>query len=210
MNDMASQSDRFMIRQIREGDADAWRSLVEKYQGRLLAFVEARIRDKATCEDLVQDTFVGLMVSLPNYRDDQDLEAYLFTIASHKLIDQYRRMGRRHVEQLSSSDSGTGGWNEMPDDLRQVSSMLHSQELREEEHEWLKRTLGEILHEWIAKADYERIRCLELIFVKAWPNKKVAEELGLTEPAVAGIKFQALARLKQKAQARTGFKESDS
>ena len=178
---MASQSDRFMIRQIREGDADAWRSLVEKYQGRLLAFVEARIRDKATCEDLVQDTFVGLMVSLPNYRDDQDLEAYLFTIASHKLIDQYRRMGRRHVEQLSSSDSGTGGWNEMPDDLRQVSSMLHSQELRE-----------------------------ELIFVKAWPNKKVAEELGLTEPAVAGIKFQALARLKQKAQARTGFKESDS
>ncbi len=207
---MASQSDRFMIRQIREGDADAWRSLVEKYQGRLLAFVEARIRDKATCEDLVQDTFVGLMVSLPNYRDDQDLEAYLFTIASHKLIDQYRRMGRRHVEQLSSSDSGTGGWNEMPDDLRQVSSMLHSQELREEEHEWLKRTLGEILHEWIAKADYERIRCLELIFVKAWPNKKVAEELGLTEQAVAGIKFQALARLKQKAQARTGFKESDS
>ena len=207
---MASQSDRFMIRQIREGDADAWRSLVEKYQGRLLAFVEARIRDKATCEDLVQDTFVGLMVSLPNYRDDQDLEAYLFTIASHKLIDQYRRMGRRHVEQLSSSDSGTGGWNEMPDDLRQVSSMLHSQELREEEHEWLKRTLGEILHEWIAKADYERIRCLELIFVKAWPNKKVAEELGLTEQAGAGIKFQALARLKQKAQARTGFKESDS
>ena len=207
---MASQSDRFMIRQIREGDADAWRSLVEKYQGRLLAFVEARIRDKATCEDLVQDTFVGLMVSLPNYRDDQDLEAYLFTIASHKLIDQYRRMGRRHVEQLSSSDSGTGGWNEMPDDLRQVSSMLHSQELREEEHEWLKRTLGEILHEWIAKADYERIRCLELIFVKAWPNKKVAEELGLTEQAVAGIKFQALARLKQKAQARTGFKESNS
>ena len=207
---MASQSDRFMIRQIREGDADAWRSLVEKYQGRLLAFVEARRRDKATCEDLVQDTFVGLMVSLPNYRDDQDLEAYLFTIASHKLIDQYRRMGRRHVEQLSSSDSGTGGWNEMPDDLRQVSSMLHSQELREEEHEWLKRTLGEILHEWIAKADYERIRCLELIFVKAWPNKKVAEELGLTEQAVAGIKFQALARLKQKAQARTGFKESDS
>ena len=199
-----------MIRQIREGDADAWRSLVEKYQGRLLAFAEARIRDKATCEDLVQDTFVGLMVSLPNYRDDQDLEAYLFTIASHKLIDQYRRMGRRHVEQLSSSDSGTGGWNEMPDDLRQVSSMLHSQELREEEHEWLKRTLGEILHEWIAKADYERIRCLELIFVKAWPNKKVAEELGLTEQAVAGIKFQALARLKQKAQARTGFKESDS
>ena len=46
--------------------------------------------------------------------------------------------------------------------------------------------------------------------MKAWPNKKVAEELGLTEQAVAGIKFQALARLKQKAQARTGFKESDS
>ena len=194
-----SQSDRLLIRQIREGDAEAWRSLVLKYEGRLLAFVEARIKDRATCEDIVQDTVVGLMVSLPNYQEDQELEGYLFTIASHKLIDHYRRSGRRHVEQITPTDSGRGGWNNMPDDLRQVSSLLHSQERREVEHEWLKQTLGEMVGDWLSKGDYQRVQCLELIFVKAWPNKKVADALGLSEPTVAGFKFQALARLKQKA-----------
>lgn len=197
-----SQSDRLLISQIRSGDPDAWKSLVQKYEGRLLAFVEARIRDRATCEDLVQETFVGFMISLPNFQEDQDLEAYLFTIASHKLIDQYRRAGRRQVEQITPSDSGSGGWNEMPDDLRQVSSLLQSQERRESEQEWLTATLGEMLRDWLARGDYERVKCLELIFVKGWPNKKVAEILGMSEPAVAGIKFQALARLKQKAHAR--------
>lgn len=207
---MVSQSDRLLIRQIRQGDADAWRSLVQKYEGRLLAFVESRIRDRATCEDLVQETFVGLMISLPNFQDDQDLEAYLFTIASHKLIDQYRRSGRRQVEQITGSDSGSGGWNEMPDDLRQVSSLLQSQERRESEQEWLTATLGEMIRDWLAKGDFERVKCLELIFVKAWPNKKVAETLAMTEQAVAGVKFQALARLKQKAGARSGFKAENS
>lgn len=197
-----SQSDRLLISQIRSGEPDAWKSLVQKYEGRLLAFVEARIRDRATCEDLVQETFVGFMISLPNFQEDQDLEAYLFTIASHKLIDQYRRTGRRQVEQITPSDSGSGGWNEMPDDLRQVSSLLQSQERRESEQEWLTATLGEMLRDWLAKGDYERVKCLELIFVKGWPNKKVAEALGMSEPAVAGIKFQALARLKQKANVR--------
>lgn len=197
-----SESDRLLIRQIRAGDADAWQALVQKYEGRLLAFVEARIRDRATCEDLVQETFVGLMISLPNYQEEQDLESYLFTIASHKLIDQFRRMGRRNIAQITPTDSGTGGWNEIPDDMRQVSSLLLSQERREAEHDWLKATLGELVQDWTRKGDYERIKCLELLFVKALPNKNVAELLGLTEQAVAGVKFQLLARLKQKALAR--------
>lgn len=196
-----SKSDEILIRQIRAGHADAWSQIVRKYEGRLMAFVAARIRDRATCEDLVQETFVGFMLSLPNFQDDQDLEAYLFTIASHKLIDQYRRMGRDRSEQMTSSEAGDP-WNELPDDLRQVSSLLHSQERREAEHEWLKRALGELIGDWLGKGEYDRVRCLELIFVKNWANKEIARYLGMTETAVAGLKFQALSRLKNKALGR--------
>lgn len=197
-----SESDRLLIRQIREGIEDAWQTLVRKYEGRLMAFVEARIRDRSTCEDIVQDTFVGLMISLPNYRDEQDLESYIFTIASHKLIDQFRKQGRRKTEQISATDSGSGGWNEIPDDLRQVSSLLHSQQRREEEHERLKLILGEMIQDWTRKSDYDRIKCIELIFVKGMPNKEVASLLNMTETGVAGIKFQILNRLRQKLASR--------
>lgn len=194
-----SESDRLLIGQIKSGDGDAWQSLVRKYQGRLRAFMESKIRDKATCDDLVQETFVGFMISLPNYRDGENLEAYLFSIASYKLIDQFRRMGRRQDEQITPTQASNGeGWDDLPDDLRQVSSLMQSQERRDAEQDWLRRVLGEMLGEWQERRDFERIKCLEMIFVKGWPNKKVAGVLKMSEQAVAGIKFQALARLKQR------------
>jgi len=195
-----SESDRLLISQIKSGDADAWHSLVKKYQGRLRALMESRVRDKSTCDDLVQETFVGFMVSLPNYRDGENLEAYLFSIASYKLVDHFRRLGRRHDEQITpNQESETGDWDALPDDLRQVSSLMQSQERRDAEQDWLRRVLGEMLADWQAKGDYERISCLEMIFVKGWPNKKVAGVLKISEQAVAGVKFQALARLRQRA-----------
>ncbi len=71
---------------------------------------------------------------------------------------------------MASSESGDA-WNDLPDDMRQVSSLLHSQERRDAEHEWLKRTLGEMIGEWIGKGDYQRVRCLELISSRTGPTR---------------------------------------
>ncbi len=56
-----------LIRQVREGDAGAWRQLIERFEGRLIAFVDSRLRDRAASEDVVQETFVGFLTSLPHY-----------------------------------------------------------------------------------------------------------------------------------------------
>ncbi len=40
------------------------------FEGRLLAFVDSRLRDRSTTsEDVVQETFLGFLVGLPNYDD---------------------------------------------------------------------------------------------------------------------------------------------
>src|SRR6516164_5919168 len=91
---MPSESDRLLIAKIRQGDSQAWAGLIARFEGRLLAFVERRIRDRASSEDIVQETFVGFLNSLPNYDDQRELQTYLFTIASHKLTDHLRRSGR--------------------------------------------------------------------------------------------------------------------
>lgn len=41
--------------------------LTARYEGRLLAFVESRIRNRSTSEDIVQEAFIGFLNSLPNY-----------------------------------------------------------------------------------------------------------------------------------------------
>src|SRR5205823_10943485 len=101
---MSSDSDRLLIQQIRRGDGQAWEQLIDRYEGRLLAFAERRLRDRATSEDVVQETFVGFLNSLPNFDDRRELQTYLFTIASHKVTDHLRRTGRRPWQ--TGSDDG--------------------------------------------------------------------------------------------------------
>src|ERR1700675_508458 len=100
---MASDSDRLLIQQIRQADPRAWETLISRYEGRLLAFVQRRLRDRATSEDVVQETFVGFLNSLPNFDDRRELQSYLFTIASHKLTDHLRKAGRHPFKSLAES-----------------------------------------------------------------------------------------------------------
>src|SRR5689334_7911805 len=98
---MSSDTDRLLIQQIRQGDPRAWDQLIARYEGRLLAFVDRRLHDRAASEDVVQETFVGFLNSLPNFDDRRELQTYLFTIASHKLTDQLRRLGRHPLHHVS-------------------------------------------------------------------------------------------------------------
>jgi RNA polymerase sigma-70 factor (ECF subfamily) len=195
----ATDADKLLIGQVRSGDQRSWQLLIERYEGRLLAFVDSRLHDRATSEDVVQDTFVGFLTSLPNFDENRDLEAYLFSIAAHKMTDHLRRQGRRPIDQFGSDDHGRP-LEEVPGGARAASSIARSDERRDAEEKLLTSSLRQILDEWAQRGDYDRMRCLELLIVKNWPNKDVARYLNLTEQAVASYKFQTIGRLKEMAR----------
>src|SRR5438105_7393443 len=126
---MTAESDRLLVQQIRQGDARAWDSLIARFEGRLLAFVERRLRDRATSEDVVQETFIGFLNSLPNYDDQRELQTYLFTIASHKLTDHLRRRGR-HKAQPGSENSDELLGNQVDSGQLAASGLVRNQEQR--------------------------------------------------------------------------------
>jgi RNA polymerase sigma-70 factor (ECF subfamily) len=194
-----TDAEKLLIRQVRAGDKAAWQQLIERFEGRLLAFVDSRLHDRAASEDTVQETFVGFLTSLPHYDDGRDLEAYLFSIAAHKLTDHLRKQGRRPIDQFGSDDHGRP-LDEVPGGARAASSIARSDERRVAEERLLVDALGQLVREWIARSDFDRLRCLELLIVKSWANKDVARRLGLTEQAVASYKFQTIARLKEMAR----------
>lgn len=202
-----SEAEKLLIRQVRQGDAAAWQQLIERYEGRLLAFVDSRLHDRATSEDTVQETFIGFLTSLPHYDEARDLEAYLFSIAAHKLTDHLRKQGRRPIDQFGSDDHGRP-LDEVPGHARAASSIARSAERQVAEERMLAQALNSLIKEWTAKCDFDRLRCLELLIVKGWANKDVARHLGLTEQAVASYKFQTIARLKEMAR-RAGMNLED-
>jgi len=190
---MPSDSDRLLIQQIRQGDARAWDALIARYEGRLLAYVQRRLRDRSASEDVVQETFVGFLNSLPNFDDRRELQTYLFTIASHKLTDHLRRSGRHPLRSLS--EGGADLLNQQLDHNPTASSVARSDERRELESAALTRGLGQMLRQWQEREDYVRLKVLELLWVKGWANRDVAAFLHVSEQQVANYRFAAVKKL---------------
>ena len=188
--------DALLVEQIRLGKPDAWTRLISEYEGRLLSFVESRLRRRAASEDVVQETFIGFLTSLPNYDIRRPLESWLFSIAAHKLTDYLRREGRRPALPLSSTDGSDGAAWELAGSARPASSIARSGERRGLEEEAVAQGMREQVDKWRQKGDWQKIKCMELLFWRGMANKDVASELQITEQQVANFKFDFLARLR--------------
>jgi RNA polymerase sigma-70 factor (ECF subfamily) len=194
---MTTESDRLLVQRIRSNDQKAWAELDRRYRGRLTAYVRRRLKDHASVEDVVQETFIGFSNSLVNYDDKRDLQTWLFTIAAHKVTDQLRKMGRRPVSTGNEADEEMMGQT-ADDKQRPASSLARSAERREKEEESLGLALREYVRELQSKGEYAKLMALELMYVKGWRNQDVAARLPLTEQDVANLRFQAKKRLRDR------------
>ncbi len=192
----SAHPDALLVEAIRRGKPEAWNDLIAQYEGRLLSFVDSRLRRRSSSEDVVQETFIGFLTSLPNYDAQRPLESWLFTIASHKLTDHLRREGRRPAVPLSSADGSGGAW-EPPGSDRPASSIARSGERRQLEDEALAEAVKRQLDGWRADGDWQKVKCMELLFVVGRGNKETAEMLGVSEQQVANFKFDFLERLRK-------------
>jgi len=190
-----SQSDSLLISRIRRGEAEAWNELIGRFEGRLLAYIESRVQDRATAEDVVQETFIGFLTSLPNYDRHRPLEGYLFSIAAHKLTDFLRRRQRRPTIPLDSQNSGQGGW-QGDGKARPASSIVRSGERRGLERSAIAAALAQQIDDWRRRGQWAKLKCAELLFVRGRPNKEVARRLKVSEQTVANHKHEFLAKVR--------------
>lgn len=184
-----------LVSRIRAGDADAWAELIDRYEGRLLAFAESRLANKGAAEDIVQESFLGFLNSLPHYDGQRSLESYLFSICAYKLTDHLRREGRRPAISFSSREDSQGNW-EFSGGGRGASSLARSVERKRVEEDVLAETMAEQIARWQERGDWTKLKCIELLVVKGWPNKRVANELEISEQQVANFKFDFISRMR--------------
>lgn len=203
-----ADDDASLLVGVRRGEATAWERLIARYEGRLLAFAESRLGDRTAAEDVVQEAFFGFLTALPNYDEQTPLESFLFAIAAHKLTDVLRRKGRRPALSLVPRDdsssgadahSGRAAQREPAGRERKASSMARSTERRVIEERVLGDCLRGLIQSWYSRGEFERLQCVELLFVLGWSNKDVAARLSLSEQAVANHKSFVVGKLKEAA-----------
>ena len=98
---MAS-SDGELVERARQGDREAFRELVERYQRKIAALALGMLRNREDALDVVQETFTKAYQSLDRFKGDSSFYTWVYRIAVNLCIDHQRREcpvradGRRH------------------------------------------------------------------------------------------------------------------
>ena len=194
-----TQAEQFLLEQIRKGSGDAWAQLVERYQGRLLAFARRRLPAGLDAEDLVQDTFLRFLRGLPDFRQQSSVETYLFMILRRRIIEMFR--GRKSpVGQLphgSSDGDSAAGIEPAARDLT-ASNYARRDENRNAARHALGAALGGLTASLQRDRNFAELQLLEMIFFAQRSNPEIARALDLKPERVAMAKHRWIKQVRDR------------
>lgn len=109
-----------LIRAIRQGDSDAFGTLVKLYEKRIYNLALHYVKQSEEAKDLAQDIFVTVYKALDTLRDETKFTTWLYQVAVNHCRNRYKRLRRRgffsshsiddpdSYVQLTSSDEPAG------------------------------------------------------------------------------------------------------
>jgi RNA polymerase sigma-70 factor, ECF subfamily len=167
-NDCSMTADSELVAQFQNGNADAFRILVERYTPSLYNLALRLVRDPMEAENITQETFLRLLGALPRVRLDAPFRPYLFRITVNLCRDAARK---RHATLFADlgreDDTGDDVIETIADDAPEPWEQLVEQEL----HARVREVVENLpLH-------YQSV--LQLRYVEEFSYDEIAETLGL-------------------------------
>jgi RNA polymerase sigma-70 factor, ECF subfamily len=95
-----------LVRGLRGGDPDVLDGLIEEFQHRLFRYLLSVTGNKATAEDIFQETWLHVLERGHQYRGQWKFEVWLFSIARHLVIDNARRKKSDSLDALMDPVEG--------------------------------------------------------------------------------------------------------
>lgn len=98
------REDLAVIQRVLDGERDAFRRLVEKYEGRVVHACRRVVRDDDEAEDLAQEAFIKAYRNLGRYDPQWSFVTWIVTIATRTALNAVRRRNGRYelsVEEMT-------------------------------------------------------------------------------------------------------------
>ncbi len=87
----ASPEDARLVKRLLDGDEAAFTGLVEQYHGRLLRLALVFVSDRASAEEVVQDTWLAVLTGLQSFEGRSGLKTWIFSILSNRAKTRAQR-----------------------------------------------------------------------------------------------------------------------
>ncbi len=92
--------DAALVDALRAGDEAAFVSLVRRYHPRLLRFAETLVPSRAVAEEVVQDTWLGVVKGIHKFEGRSSVRTWLFRV----LVNRARSAGAREPRNVPLDD----------------------------------------------------------------------------------------------------------
>lgn len=102
--DTCADTDALLMTQVAQGAEHALRMLVEKWKNPLANYFYRSVRNAHTAEDLTQQTFINLYKARAHYTPSAKFSTYIFHIARHVLIGEFRKSACRPSQPTDPAD----------------------------------------------------------------------------------------------------------
>lgn len=100
-------SDADLIARVQDGQSAAFAEIIERYKDSLVGYLIRLLGNRERAEDLAQEAFLRLYQRSGSYREQGQLKAYLFRIATNQLKSEERRTFRwDRIRSLLGSNNG--------------------------------------------------------------------------------------------------------
>lgn len=108
-----------LVQRLRAGDEDAFATLISRYQRPMVRLAATFVSNTAVAEEVVQDTWIGVVRGIDRFEGRSSLQTWLFKI----LVNRARSTGRRESRHLLAGEGVAvdgsrfdekGAWREPP------------------------------------------------------------------------------------------------
>lgn len=156
------QTDQEIIQRISQGDVEAFREIIQRYQRMIFVFIYKMVNNTQDAEDLTQEVFVKAYEKLSSYRGESQFSTWLHTLARNRTIDFLRR------RKIHDSDEQLAYIPSQARDESPQDSLLNKEKRKEIERAF--SMLSDSYREVIV------LRCTH-----EYPFEKIASLLGIAE-----------------------------
>lgn len=134
-SDGENAQNSLLVAAVLAGEPRAFGRLVERYQGRLLNFINRMIGDRERAEDLVQEAFIRVHRHLHRFDRSRKFSTWLYTIASNLAKNELRNRGRSPLVFVESAKPSWEGEStrmlQFEDSSTRPDDMFATRHLRE-------------------------------------------------------------------------------
>lgn len=87
--------DRELVARMRDGDADALRLMMERYQQRVFALIFGIVRDRHEVEDVAQEVFLKVFLRIGAFDGRSKFYTWMYRVAANAAKDHLKKRRRR-------------------------------------------------------------------------------------------------------------------